>query len=741
MKRSLTVGGLLGGVLCLTSALSVAEGLAKIEVTAERIGPEDPQTLPLAVNVMDRETLREAAVTEVGDVARHSPGLALSSFNVGQATPYIRGIGSNEDGAGGDPSVGVFLDEVYLGRSAAWAADLFGMERIEVLRGPQGTLYGRNVVGGAINLVTRKPGEERVREIEVALGTGGHQQVRFDLSGPMGEGEAYGGISGAFKRRDGYLESVTTGTEQLAQDRRGLRTHLTLFPTLQSELNLTADYAELDESGPNRHIEGDPKETLLVPLDAVAANDLRRNWDIDPGVSVGDFWGVTARLDHELENATLTTISAFRRSDLYVDDASMFDLEATASSPGFIPYDTTVTYGHNDYDEQAEQFSQELRLAGRGVRIDWLLGAYYLRESVFREEDFAFDVLLDRGVSYDGGRGATDQDNTTDSYAFFGQFGYDFGGGWRATAGGRWSRDRKEIRQQGTPGGFLILEDYDIRAEESWSRFTPKLSLDFQVTENLFTYASYSQGYKSGGFQGQAPTALAASTPFEPELADNYEIGLKWQSADRRLRLNATAFQTEYENLQVLELFSPADAPAGDLGVTMTHNAANARSRGLELEWSATPADGWNLGGSYAWLDAVYTDFFLDQELGFRFTNETDRTGNRLRNAPEHSLNLNLGYTLSLPSGGRLDTRLDWFYQSQNYQEPTNQEYAAVAAYDLANLRIAWRPDEQLEIAGWVHNLFDEQYMLHNYAVGDTGLATPGPPRTLGVTVRYDFGR
>ena len=208
----------LSWAVAFTPLVSATEPLSTIVVTSERLGQQDIQHTPQAVSVTGSEDLRAADATVLQDLARSSPGLNISSYNPGQSTPYIRGIGSNEDGAGGDPSVGVFLDEVYLGRSAAWAADLFGLERVEVLRGPQGVLYGRNVLGGAVNLVTRRPGEERISTIDTTLGNLDYRKVHFEFSGPLGD-EIYAGISGVIDRRDGYLESVTTDHQHLDRDR------------------------------------------------------------------------------------------------------------------------------------------------------------------------------------------------------------------------------------------------------------------------------------------------------------------------------------------------------------------------------------------------------------------------------------------------------------------------------------------------------------------------------------------
>jgi iron complex outermembrane receptor protein len=232
---------------------------------------------------------------------------------------------------------------------------------------------------------------------------------------------------------------------------------------------------------------------------------------------------------------------------------------------------------------------------------------------------------------------------------------------------------------------------------------------------------------------------MVAARPFDQELANSFELGLKWSSQDQRLRLRTALFHTDYQDLQVLELFSPADSAAGDLGVSMTLNAADARSRGLEAEFAYAPTPRWILSGGYAWLDARYTRFFLDQDLGFRFTNPIDRTGNRLRNAPQHSLNLNAEYRHPLAAGGEVVANLNWSYQSKNYQDAGNLEYSAIPAYSLTNLRLAWRPHEDLELAAWVDNLLDEPYLIHGFAVGPNGLATPGPPRTFGLNLRYQF--
>jgi iron complex outermembrane recepter protein len=738
-RKSNLVTALLPLLCCgFVAQAGAGETLAPILVTAERLGEEDPQTVPLAVTALDGETLRKDGITDLNGVAQRTPGLTVTNFNVGHPYIYIRGIGSNEDGAGGDGSVGVFLDEVYIGRTAGLAADLFDLDRVEVLRGPQGTLYGRNVVGGAINLITRKPDDRPIRNLELSLGNLDYQQARFTLSGPVGDGEVYGSLSGAFKRRDGYLESVTTDDLHLGQDRQGLRGQVVFYPTQATEVRLSADYAELDESGPNRHLLGYFNDQVIRPLNADAADDLHKTYETATGYAEGRFGGLALHLTHELDWASLTSITAVRGSDLQVDDAYAYDYNALFSSPGFVPFVTSITFGSNFFDEQAEQFSQEFRLSGGSPQgLQWLGGLYYFRESTQRQEYFDLDVLLAPGVVYEGGKGVSDQDNTTQSYALFGQLGYALDEQWGLTGGARYTQDRKEISQAATKGGFLFLEDYEVTADDEWGRLTPKLSLDYRPSDELFGYLSYSRGYKSGGYQGQAPVAVAAQTPFDPEIADSYELGVKWQ--DSRMRLSATAFYIDYQDMQVMELFSPADAPVGDVGVLMTFNAADARSQGVELEWMLIPAAGWTLWGSYAYLDATYTDFQVPSDIGFRFTNPVDRSGNRLRNAPRHSLDLGLGYEHRLSDGGVIDTRLEYLYQSKNFQEPSNQEFSAVPAYDLWNLRVAWRPTEGLELAAWVQNLLDEDYLLHNYPVNQNGLGTPAPPRTFGLTLNYNF--
>jgi len=743
MKRVLLAafGGL--GLVAAEAALAAEEILPEIEVTTDRTEEQDSQDTPLAVSVLDGETLRRSDVTDFAGIAQRTPGLTVSGYNQGQITPYIRGIGSNEDGAGGDGSVGVFLDDVYLGRGTALAADLFDLDRVEVLRGPQGTLYGRNVVGGAIRLITRQPDEQPMQRVEASLGNLDFRQARFALSGPVGESRVYGSLSGMFKQRDGYLVAVD-GTEQLGQDRRGVRGELAFYPTNQTEVRFSADLSTLDESGPNRHLEGYLNDTIIRPLNPEVANDIRRSYELDPGREEGRFGGIALHVDQELGWATLASITALRRSDMQVDDVYRYDNEALLSSPGFIPYKTPITHGSNYYDENADQFSQEFRLSDGGGNAEhdvmhWQAGLYFLRESVFRQEDFDFDAILDRGVELEGGKGTTDQDNVTRSYAAFGQATYPLDKQWSLTAGARYTRDHKEITQAGTKGGSFILEDYRVSGDDAWGRLTPKLSLDYRPAEQLLSYLSYSRGYKSGGYQGQAPTAVAAATAFEPEVADSYELGVKWEREDRRLRLNAAAFYIDYRNLQVNELFSPVEAPVGDIGVLMTFNAADARSRGFELEGAMIPAAGWTLAGSYAFLDATYTDFQLPSDLGFRFTNPEDRSGNRLRNAPRHTASLSVDYLHALADGGELDTRLEYQFQSKNYLDSANTDASAIPAYGLVNLRSAWRPTKQLEIAGWIHNLLDEDYLLHANLVRENVLVVPGLPRTFGVTLSYDF--
>jgi iron complex outermembrane receptor protein len=729
-------------------------------VTSQR-REENVQSVPVAVTAFSGEALDEMGIVDIKGITERTPGFTMGVFNPGQPQFYIRGIGSNEDGAGGDQSVIVFVDEVYIGRSAGSDMDLFDLERVEVLRGPQGTLFGKNVIGGAVSLVTKKPSEETEVKLEGTVGNLSAITLRGLASGEIAE-NTYGKISFSSRRRDGYLHSqidqfpeyfpniaanLLGKFDQLNINNDSFRGALRFLPTDSLEINLTANYSTMDRAGPSYKSIGPGGIPYLA--DAALLPDyedkIHQNLLEDPGSSKNEIWGVTGRIDYDFnETMTFTSLSSFREVEA---EQQWFlgtkNLTALRLSTNTVPL---YLVGSNDYTDDSKTFTQEFRFTGSTNRLNWVAGAYYLNEKTNRNErdsaglDFS-DGQGGVGVSIPSIDGGDDQRNKTDSYSLFGQFTFDLTETFSVTLGGRQTWEEKKIRRTGTPSALTPARNYDFEAGEDWSAFTFRAGAEWQATEDIFIYATVSEGFKSGGYQGLAGNELIASTPFDPEEATLYELGFKTDWLDNRLRLNAAIFYTDYTDLQILQLLVPEGAVPGTTGTLITQNAADADIEGVEVEFIVKPIDNLTIQGSYTHLKTEFANFFIPD--GFRppdlgGATPVDRTGNELRNAPKHAFNVLVRYDWQLPNGAAMSLQGDWRYKDKVYQDPDVLEFSAVPSYDVVDFRASYLfPNGNFETTLWMRNAFDEDYFLHNWPLQGSGQATPAPPRTYGVTITW----
>ncbi|MBT8080238.1 MAG: TonB-dependent receptor [Gammaproteobacteria bacterium] len=702
----------------------------EIVVTSQK-REQNLQSVPIAVTAITGEAMRKADIHTLDDITTRTPGFSMGSFNKGQPQLFIRGIGSNADGAGSDVSVVTFLDEVYIGRASGAVFDLFDLERVEVLRGPQGTLFGKNAIGGAVSLHTAKPADDFYGRAEVSVGNFNARVVRGLVSGPLTD-NIFGKITASWRERDGYVTSVTTGDKLSDQQTWGLRGSLRFVPSDTLEVIVTGDYSRSDEFANGRILVGDADPATPDILWGIgqaafpdAANDFTKTFADNQGVADTEIAGLAATVSWDVGPGTLTSITAYRESEyINLDDIASWDL----SIADVIDAATFI-------DEQAEQFSQEIRYTSSSMddRLQWVAGLYYLREDVQRDENSTVFVAATENTPF--GRSFSRQDNTTDSFSIFADATYDFNDVFSLTVGGRYTSEEKDIRQIGvTPIVIVhtINESYDIMDGESWTAFTPRVVLQLQATDSVFLYASASEGFKSGGYEGTAATEVAARTPFDQEDATAFELGAKMDLWNDRLRLNAAVFATDYNDLQVLvrkEAF-----PGDPLGIVITENAADATSNGLELEFQAALFEGFLLSGNYTYLDTSY-DNYLEP-------NGIDNKGNPLRNAPENSYNIVANYTKDLNSGASFDIRFEFFHSDESFQDPRKEINAAKPEYDLAHLRLSYTTaNSGWEFAAWAKNLFDEEYLMHNFPLQPFGNpGTVGPPRTYGFSATMFFG-
>ena len=737
--------------------------LEEVVVTARRI-EENLQRTPLALTVFSGEALSERRIYELNDLADVTPSFTVGNYKPGQSLIAIRGITSGLDGAAAENSVIVFIDDVYVGRSSGMESELFDLERVEVLRGPQGTLFGKNVVGGAIRFVTKQPSEEPEVALDATIGNLNALDVKGFAIGPLSDNLA-GKIAFSSRRRDGYVESQAfnypeffplefdarlNDIQLMPIDNDSVRAQLLWIPTDQLEVNLTADYSSRKGSGTVRHFIPGPGGTgfFFANDNALIPNyedRIRTNIQDVPGIHRVKNWGLTGRLDYQLTpSITLTSLSSLREVDLTTEDFLATDAMALMRlSAGLAPFYEFI--GNNDQAEDDKTVAQEFRLTSdTDSKLVWVAGLYYLNEKTFRDESSTIGLVVSDGAMglidvFPRTKGIVLQNNETESTAIYGSATYSLTDRLRLTAGARYTKDKKKFDSSGTAGGLVVSEDYTVDTSDSWNAFTPKISLEYQATDDIFLYASASNGFKSGGWQGLAPTFVSASTPFNEEKAWSYETGARTEWLDRRMQLNATIFYTDYTDLQVNQVVRPIDAPPEVVAVLITTNAAAAEIKGVELEFRALPTRNLTIRGSYTYLDTKIAEFFVPPGFDLPFGVElTDRVGNRLPYASEHSWNVMARYDQPLANGGGISIQGDYRYKGETFTDPDNVQWGILPSFSVLNARLSYvSPTRTWEVSVWGNNLLEDDYYLDNFANVGSGWGTPAPPRTYGVTVSW----
>lgn len=689
--------------------------LEEVVVVAQK-REQSLQEVPIAITAFTEEMLRVNSIFGLEGIAARTPNFVMTNVNPVEPNFYIRGIGTEglNSNAGGDSSVAQFIDGVYISRGGGSNFDLFDIERIEVLRGPQGTLFGKNTVGGLIHVITSKPSEERRARAELTVGNLDRLDFRGMFSGPLSE-RLFFKISFSARQRDGYIFNETSGRWLFDQDSTAARAALRFVANDDLEMMLTVDGVRERQSGQPRTNLSDP--SVNDGIHAIGNPDPQIINAQEDGWNDRDISGITLDIDWDTSIGNVASITAFRDSE--------YDIRHGFFS---VPVTPTTIESTNHNIEKAEQFSQELRLGSKTPddRFDWVVGLYYLREEIERDEtliqEFQALVPVLNGVA------SFPQDVTSTSFALFGQFSWRFADSFNFTLGGRYTWEDKDVRLQGhLLSGIIappLVSDFDVSTKEDWSAFTPRVALDYFISDDKMIYGSISRGFKSGGFQGTPPTGEIAEVPYDEEFAWAYEIGTKTRWLEDRLQLNLAVFRTDHEDLQVAELI------AGDRIVI--GNAAEAKIKGVELEFMARPIQGLTFNGSYAYLDAEFSSFSEGATA--------DNTGNTLPRSPEHALNLAFQYDWTFGNLGTASARLDWSYQDDFFFEASNTPNEVQEAYDTWDARLALTsPNGEWEVALWGKNLSDELIKTHSVAFAPFGqeLVSYAEPRTYGVTVSW----
>ena len=691
------------------------EGSGEIIVTARR-RDERLIDVPIAVTAISGAALEARGALDLTDVQSVAPNVTLETSRGTNSTlsAFIRGIGQQDPVSGFEQGVGIYLDDVYLNRPQAAVLDIYDVERIEVLRGPQGTLYGRNTIGGAVKYVTRRLPDDPELKLRGTLGTDKQADLVVSASLPLGD-VARIGASGARLSRGGFGDNPTTGLENYNKDVWAARGTLELggqgAPVL---IRITGDYTR-DKSNPRGGHRLIPSQFTAAPvLDDVFDSRGALNSPVQDVEAYGVAFNVTAELSDRL---TLRSISAWREDD----SASPIDFDALPT----VDVDVPALYNNS-------QISQEFQLLLDAGRLNGMVGFYYLSA----QADTAFDVRL--FSTFAGLTAFTNAQVDTETYAVFGDFTFDFTDQLSLSLGGRYTWDEREakiLRQNFLGGGSPVFGGAGVpfgapgtnfTGNRSFKKFTPRASLSFKPTPDHNIYASFSQGFKGGGFDPRgvgvnAPdlngngiredSEIAAFLSFRPESVDSYEIGYKASLFDRRLSLAIAAFRMDYTDVQIP---GSAGCVVGGLPTFcgVITNAGKARFQGVELEATARVTDGLTLSGAFGYIDAEYKEY-ITQIAGRGPVDVADFR--EVQNTPKVTATGTIAYSTALGSGD-LGLSSTLSYRSKTFQFEIPNPFLDQDGYALVDASIIYTAEGGRWSLG-LHgkNLTDKEYKTSGY--------------------------
>lgn len=762
MKRSNALSALcfiLAGSVTIIPQSQAQDGIVQLEeviVTASR-REENLQDVAISVAAFTDEFFRDSGTKSLKELDQYTPSLKITPVTDTRSTSIrIRGIGSIGTNAGIDPSVGLFIDGVYQGRAGMSIADLADIQRVEVLRGPQGTLYGKNTAAGALNILSKAPHDEYEASIELVMGNEGAQELRGVVNIPLGNSGHATRLSGYHAANDGFDRNTFTGKTINDTDRQGIRSRTLFDLDAHGDLIISLDYAnnEGDCCAPDIiDYEGsDSPQGLPFYLLAADAGDTlpepdpfdREIFLDEPFVNKTKVGGIAAEWNRELDSKHLVTwINAWR----FYESDSTFD--GDFSHYPAIHYTTLV---------ELDQYSSEFRIASP-LTDDWdyQLGAYFFNSQMDTKGENGFLPLTGRLFAFgllfpDGAINFDTNTHETTSYALFGQTNWAFTEQWKLTMGARVTYEKKEREgsQLSRPKPAFPLDappiagpDTTLEEETSSSNVSPSVSLTYFPRDGLMYYASFSQGFKSGGFN-QIRTAIGVPGEFDEERSRNYELGWKGTWLDRRLQVNGTLFYVDYDDFQA----------QGFDGANITvRNAGSLESKGVELDLVYLPNALMTLGMAIGYNDATYSDFKTGEcttEQLFAVTGGSpfvlpecvqDLTGRELDNAPEWTVS---NFVQLADDFGAMPmswfARLEYNYIGELYMAQDLDEVLKRDSINMVNLRMGIASsDKKWEVTLWTRNLLDEEYFAVGFDVpvlsGYAGINAP--PRTYGVTFTY----
>ncbi|MCY4514620.1 MAG: TonB-dependent receptor [Candidatus Tectomicrobia bacterium] len=750
---------IIAGAILFGDGRVAAQGiLEEIVVTAQR-REESLQDTPVAVSAFTAEAIDNKGIEDISEVADFTPNLVydttspVSGLSSGSVV-FIRGIGNTDFGLTTDPGVGTYVDGVYVSRSAGGVLDVLDVERIEVLRGPQGTLFGRNTMGGAINITSRRPGDALQGRIDLTAGSFSRRDVRAFIDVPIAP-TLRTTFAVSSKNRDGFVERVRVGDALGDENRLSFRGTAVLEPNEAMDFQLSVDYTDIDEQSAGSTLAGfTPGAGTLgyslatfgdIPAGLADLSQYIMDGGDDLSFATGEtgtrlnIGGVAFTANFHGRNLDVKYTAAQRETD------GEFFRDADNS-----PHAITETLNpHYDHD----QSSHELQVTGTALDggLTYVAGLYYFDEQ--GTDDVFVRVFLpspDLAVGFPAGiSNYASVDNSSE--AAYLQTTWNLTDIWSVTGGLRRTQDEKNyaytqyigadiqgnplpffpgaVNERGVfaPGLLPLVGNGSGTASDDFEETTYKLGVNANLADGTLIYYSFSQGFKSGGFVLRYVESVPGPRVFQPETIDAHEVGVKWQGLNDSLRINAAAFGSDYEDVQVTFLDS--------LGGPITANAGTVRIDGLELELTALVTANLRFEAGLGYVDAEYVS--INPIEGLSLTLDESAT---LVNTPETSFHLGLEYGVPL-NANELVFRTDYSSKDDMFNDAQNSPFLFQEAFATWNASVRFAMGESMDLVAFAENLTDERYIVSgdsNFGLGFHE-ANFNRPREYGITFRYRF--
>jgi iron complex outermembrane receptor protein len=738
------------GSLHTSTVIAQSETLSLEEViVTARKRSESIQAVPVSVTALSAAELRNSSLRDLRDLQGFSPNLIVDKVTAlpGGAAISIRGVSYQEIDKSLDPGIGVLLDGVYLGTNSGQILENFDLERVEILRGPQGTLFGKNTIGGAINIFRTAPTRELGGKVQGTLGEDGRQDIRGLLNLPLTE---RGGLKlfGSKLESDGYIKNFNLNDDVGGQDYESLGT--TVAYDLTDDFNAQFTYERVEDESDvgawaniNRFFDEFPYSTGnteapadlagLFPLLGTGSQAGFRQFDDESdednnsqnGRNTGDvsndYYNLT--FNWRLGDWALSAITG------YIDRNEKTRLEYDANRFEFL-----TVLSETDY----EQFSQEIRVNGSIGDVELTTGVYYW------DSQYSTDSLTEDLFTYDLGDGFTplppgsvgtiSQDGDTESWAAFASADWALSDQLTLNLGLRYTYEEKSLEPVGQSffdgSGNPIVIGESTRVDDDWDEWSPRVGVQYQWSDDLMTYASYAAGFKSGGFFGRIVQVQRVPS-YDPEEVDTYEIGAKSEWWDSRVRVNGAVFYSEYNDKQE-EIIVPDATGNVDTAVL---NASDAQLFGAELETTALLYDGLTLSAQIGYLDAEYDEFLVEGIIGV----PEDASDLEMRNAPEWTFGANLNYVHSLFDHSEMAYNVNYRWRDDYMTIFNNDPLGRVDAAGFWDANIDYTWDETITVSVYGRNLGDERYRRVVLIEPISAFGQWNEPRNYGVTVTYQF--